>query len=132
MIPPTKTDLRELSELLAESDAVIALNTSAEIEAAIADRPVLTFRAGPEAAGQEGSLHFNYLLEHEGGFVIDAPTLEEHVRKLSAVLRGEYDLTPLREFVGRFVRPAGLEHPVAPQIASAVLELATVGTPVSV
>jgi hypothetical protein len=132
MIAPTKTDLHELAQLLAEAKAVVALNTSAEIEAAIADRPVLTFRAGPEAAGQEGSLHFKYLLEQEGGFVIDALTLEEHVQKLGAVLRGEHDLTPLREFVGRFVRPAGLEHPVAPQIASAVLELATVRTAVSV
>jgi len=132
MIAPTKTDLRELSQLLAEADAVVALNTSAEIEAAIADRPVVTFRAGPEAAGQEGSLHFKYLLEQEGGFALDAPTLEDHVQKLSAVVRGEYDPAPLRDFVERFVRPAGLEYAVAPQVASAVLELTTVGTAVSV
>ena len=132
MIAPTKTDLRELSQLLAEADAVVALNTSAEIEAAIADRPVVTFRAGPEAAGQEGSLHFKYLLEQEGGFALDAPTLEDHVQKLSAVVRGEYDPAPLRDFVERFVRPAGLEYAVAPQVASTVLELTTVGTAVSV
>ena len=132
MNAPTKSDLRELSQLLVEADAVIALNTSAEIEAAIADRPVVTFRAGPEALGQEGSLHFKYLLEQEGGFAIDAGTLEEHVEKLSAVVRGDYDPAPRRDFVERFVRPGGLAHAVAPQVASAVLELAKIGTAVSV
>src|SRR4029450_9620337 len=59
--PLPKTDPDALSRLLADVAAVVALNTSAEIEAAIAGRPVLTFRAGEEARGQEGSIHFTYL-----------------------------------------------------------------------
>ena len=62
----------------------------------------------------------------------DAGTLEEHVEKLSAVVRGDYDPAPRRDFVERFVRPGGLAHAVAPQVASAVLELAKIGTAVSV
>ncbi len=84
--PEQKVETEALAELLARADAVVALNTSAEIEAAIAGRPVLTFRAGEDAPGQEGSIHFAYLLEQNGGFVLDADTLEEHVSRLAGVL----------------------------------------------
>src|SRR4029077_19830636 len=81
LVPPSgKTDPVALSTLLLRADAAVALNTSAELEAAIAGVPVVTFRAGPDARGQEGSAHFRHLLEGEGGgFVQDAQTLEEHV-----------------------------------------------------
>ena len=125
--PQAKIEPKALSRLLAEADAVVALNTSAEIEAAIAGKPVLTFRAGPEARGQEGSIHFTYLLEQNGGFVLDALTLDEHVEKLGAVLHGDWDPEPLRLFVETFVRPNGLERPVTPLLAEAILEAASVG-----
>jgi hypothetical protein len=113
-----------LARMLADADAVVALNTSAEIEAAIAGRPVVTFRPGSgDAPGQEGSLHFKYLLESQGGFVIDSPTLDDHVRMLGAVLRGEFDGAAMSRFVERFVRPCGVEEPVAPRIAASVIEL---------
>ena len=124
--PHAKIEPDALSRLLADADAVVALNTSAEIEAAIAGRPVLTFRAGEEARGQEGSIHFTYLLEQNGGFVLDAATLEEHVDKLGAVLRGDWDPEPLRRFVERFVRPNGLDRPVTPLLAETIREAAGV------
>ena len=114
-----------LAELLARADAVVALNTSAEIEAAIAGRPVLTFRAGEDAPGQEGSIHFAYLLEQNGGFVLDAATLEEHVATARrGCSRGGTTPAPTERFVERFVRPRGLDEPVAPIVAAAALELA--------
>jgi CDP-glycerol glycerophosphotransferase (TagB/SpsB family) len=122
--PHAKIEPAALSRLLAEADAVVALNTSAEIEAAIAGKPVLTFRAGAEARGQEGSIHFTYLLEQTGGFVLDAATLDEHVEKLGAVLHGDWDPDPLRRFVESFVRPNGLDRPVTPLLASTILEAA--------
>src|SRR2546428_2224897 len=60
---------QDLFDQLSACDAVVALNTSAEIEAAILGKPVLTVRAGALAPGQEGQLHFRYLLEEHGGFV---------------------------------------------------------------
>jgi CDP-glycerol glycerophosphotransferase (TagB/SpsB family)/putative heme iron utilization protein len=126
--PDAKLEPAKLSRLLLRADVVVALNTSAEIEAAIAGRPVLTFRAGAEAHGQEGSAHFHYLLEANGGFVVDAQTLDEHVTRLAAVLRGEYDKEGARRFVERFVRPAGLTRPVVPLVASAIVELARTTT----
>jgi hypothetical protein len=112
-----------LASAATAADAVVALNTSAEIEAAIAGRPVLTFRAGADAPGQEGSGHFPYLLEANGGFVIDAPDLGEHLRLLSAVLHGRRDEVAASRAVERFVRPAGLGRPVSPLAASTLLRL---------
>jgi hypothetical protein len=114
-------DRDRLAPLLAEADAVVALNTSAELEAAVVGRPVLTFRAGAGAPGQEGSMHFRYLLEDAGGFVIDAGDLDEHVRALSRVLGGDFDAGRQRAFVERFLRPAGLDRRVSPIVASVIL-----------
>jgi hypothetical protein len=119
-----------LAQALARADAVVALNTSGELEAAIAGKPVVTFRAGELAPGQEGSVHFEYLLEQNGGFVVDARDLEEHVANLARVLGDDYDRPRLVDFVERFVRPRGLDRPVAPIVAAKILEL--VGRPARV
>jgi len=121
--PVEKVDPEALANLLARADAVVALNTSAEIEAAISGRPVLTFRGGEDAPGQEGSIHFRYLLEENGGFVLDATTLEEHVTRLAEVLAGAFDPRPAERFVERFVRPRGVDEPVAPIVAAVALHL---------
>jgi hypothetical protein len=113
-----------LATTLAGVDAVVALNTSGELEAAIAGVPVVTFRAGPDAPGQEGSIHFEYLLERNGGFVVDSHDLDEHVDNLRRALHGEHDLVGQRAFVERFVRPLGIERAVSPILAARILELA--------
>jgi hypothetical protein len=111
-----------LARALAGVDAVVALNTSGELEAAIAGLPVVTFRAGAGAPGQEGSVHFRYLLEQNGGFVIDSRDLDEHVQNLARVLRGEHDRERQRAFLESFVRPHGLDRPVSPVVADMILE----------
>ena len=111
-LPGAKIETARLSQLLVDADAVVALNTSAEIEAAITGTPVLTFRAGDDARGQEGSLHFRYLLEEHGGFVARRTGhLPTHVEQLAAVLRGAHDPEPARSFVESFVRPRGARPP---------------------
>jgi hypothetical protein len=112
----------ELARTLTAADAVVALNTSGELEAAIAGLPVITFRAGAAAPGQEGSIHFEYLLEQNGGFVIDSLDLDEHVRKLGDVLRNGHDAERQRAFVESFVRPCGLDRPVSPAVADTILQ----------
>jgi hypothetical protein len=128
--PRAKVDQPALARLLARADVAVALNTSAEIEAAIAGCPVVTFRAGQEAPGQEGSVHFSYLLSGSGGFVEDSPSLDTHATRLAAVLRGEYDRTGTERFVESFVRPLGVDRPVSPIVASAILELVSAADPV--
>ncbi|HZO61951.1 MAG TPA: hypothetical protein VFB35_03120 [Gaiellaceae bacterium] len=128
-MPGAKIESATLADLLVRADAAVALNTSAEIEAAIAGTPVLTFRAGDEARGQSGSLHFHYLLEGRGGFTIDSRTLEGHVERLAGVLRGDHDPEPARRFVESFVRPLGLDRPVTPVLAETILRHASTPVP---
>jgi hypothetical protein len=120
--PARKLEPDRLAALLLDADVVVALNTSAELEAVLAGVPVVTFRAGERAPGQEGSAHFEYLLEQHGGFVIDSRNLDDHIENLARVLSGDVDTQRLRSFAESFVRPAGLELPVSPLIAAAVLE----------
>ncbi len=98
------------------------------IEAAIVGKSVLTVLA-PEFA-QEGTLHFHYLLEENGGFLNVASSLEEHLSQLGGVLdREDSDAQQRLRFVESFVRPHGLDRPATPILADAVEELA--GLPVS-
>jgi hypothetical protein len=129
--PRAKVEHATLARLLGRADVVVALNTSAEIEAAIAGCPVVTFRAGADAPGQEGSLHFSYLLTASDGFVVDSPSLESHTRRLGAVLRGDFDRGAIDRFVERFVRPRGIDAMVSPIVAATVVDLIAAGRPVA-
>ena len=109
-------------ECLFHSAAVIGLNTSAEIEAGIVGRPVLTVKADTDVVdGQVGTLHFHYLLESNGGFVRYAGTLDEHLRQLESTLAGQGpDAGRIRAFIHEFVRPAGLDRPASAVLADAI------------
>jgi hypothetical protein len=110
---------------LFHSAAVVGINTSAMIEAAIIGRPVCTLLA-PEFAGtQEGTIHFHHLLPQNGGFLRIAATLAEHVAQLAEVLEcPETAAAETARFVGSFIRPLGIERPATPIFADAVEELA--------
>ena len=49
------------------SAAVVGINTSAMIEAAIIGRPVFSMLAEEFAGTQEGTIHFHHLLPENGG-----------------------------------------------------------------
>jgi hypothetical protein len=108
---------------LAHSAAVVGINTTAMIEAAVIGKSVLTVLA-PEL-GQESTLHFHYLREENGGFLHVASSLDEHAEQLGRVLedRAE-DAEQRRRFVESFVRPHGLDRPATPIFADAIEELA--------
>jgi len=108
-------------DALHHSAAVVGLNTSAALEAAIVGRPVFTLLAGEDAAnGQDSTLHFHYLLERNGGCVSLSSSFDEHVRQLAAALAGTDHGPRLRAFAKNFVRPAGLDVPAATVLASAI------------
>jgi hypothetical protein len=113
-----------LFDTVHHSAAVVGLNTSAELEAGIVGRPVLTILAGEHAEGQQGTIHFRYLLKERGGFVEVAPDFDSHRRQLGAAVRGEYDAAAIRAFIEHFVRPHGWTQPVTPLLVSAIEELA--------
>ena len=114
--------MQGLYECIAHSAAVVGLNTSAELEAAIVGKPVYTVLAGDgDADGQASTLHFHYLLEREGGFVRAADGLDEHIAQLDAgvgVAIGPG--AAIRRFVGEFLRPLGIDRPVSPLLAEAL------------
>lgn len=125
---PTVHGDQSLYDELYHSAAVVGLNTSAQIEAAIVGRPVYTFSADELAPGQKGSTHFSYLLTDRGGFVEHAATLDEHVDQLSRGVGGAFDVQKLRRFTESFVRPAGLDRPATPILAGGIIDLARGGS----
>jgi hypothetical protein len=123
---PTAPDFRrDYFDSLYYCAAVVGINTSAQIEAAIVGRPVFTIRSQEFAHAQGGTLHFQYLV-NEGGAVRVADSLEEHASQLGALLSGSPDASrDARAFVRAFVRPHGRDVPVAPVFARTIGELAT-------
>jgi hypothetical protein len=110
--------------------AVVGINTSAMIEAAIVGRPVCSILADEFAGTQEGTVHFHYLLPENGGCVRIAATLDEHVRQLSDRLRDPAaSRAETERFVSHFIRPHGLDRPATPIFADAVERLAASPAP---
>jgi hypothetical protein len=121
----TPEALAEFYDSIAHSSAVIGINTTAMIEAAIVGKPVLTILE-PKFA-QEGTLHFHHLLEENGGFLHAASSLDEHLAQLRCVLdEGDEDTERRRRFVESFVRPRGIDRPAAPIFADELEALAHV------
>jgi hypothetical protein len=121
--PVVRERAQDLYDQLYASDAVVSLNTSAEIEAAIVGRPVLTIEVGDRAPGQEGSVHYRYLLAEEGGFVEQSSTLDMHLEQLARALVDDPLADVRRRFLETFVRPLGLDRPAGPVLADAILQV---------
>src|SRR4030095_2334475 len=64
--------------------AVVGINTSAMIEAAIVGRPVFSIETPQFAGTQGGTLHYRHLLPENGGFLRVASSLGEHVQQLES------------------------------------------------
>ena len=107
------------------SDAVVGLNTSAFIEAGIVGSPVMAILPDEFRPNQEGTLHFQYLID--GGLLTVSRSLDEHAAQLASILAGDTAniLRRQRDFVRAFVRPQGLEVPATAVMADAVEELGT-------
>ncbi len=109
---------------LAHAAAVVGVNTSVMIEAAIVGRSVLTLLDPDFAATQEGTLHFHYLLRENGGFLEIARSLDEHREQLGRCWRAAKRSASGQRFIGSFVRPHGVDVAAAPLVAAAIAELA--------
>ncbi len=105
--PIDEENRADFFDSLYHSAAVVGINTSAMIEAAIIGRPVFSLLAEEFAGTQEGTIHFHHLLPENGGFLRIASTIDEHVRQLSDRLR---DPEAARAETQRFVAQL---HPAA-------------------
>jgi hypothetical protein len=126
--PVEETSRNGFYDSLHHSAAVVGINTSAMIEAAILGRPVLSLRTTEFAGTQEGTLHFHYLLPENGGFLRVAATLDEHVAQLAHALgHAEAMRAETARFVGSFIRPHGVDASCTPRVADAIETLGRAG-----
>jgi hypothetical protein len=103
------------------SCAVVGINTTAMVESAIVGRPVLSLVTPKFSRGQEGTLHFRQISAETGGIVRVARSIEEHAAQLAEAVDPSADgAAELRAFAERFVRPHGLDRPVAPLVVAAI------------
>tara|TARA_R110000850_G_scaffold125586_16_gene244066 strand:- start:1777 stop:3138 length:1362 start_codon:yes stop_codon:yes gene_type:complete len=106
------------------SAGAIGVNTSAMLEVAIADKPCITVIDKRYESAQAGMGHFRHMLD--GGFLQVAHSYGEAASCLGAILQGHDRLQDARrQFVARFVRPCGLNEPVAGILAHAIVSGAT-------
>jgi hypothetical protein len=110
------------------SAAIVGLNTSALVEAAILDRPVYTVLAPEFSENQEGTFHFHYLLNIGDGFLQASRSLEEHARQIAGAFAGAPPAN--RRFVAEFIRPHG--RPATEVFAAAVEALVAAPAPPAV
>jgi hypothetical protein len=108
--------------------AAVGINTTAQIEAGIQDRPVFTVGSDEHEGTQEGTLHFEYLVSEGGGLARHARSLEQHVTQLAGAFdRDDAEQQRRRAFVQAFVRPFGLDQAATPRLADGVEALGRLG-----
>jgi len=106
------------------SSAVVGLCTTVFLEAAIIGRPVLTMQLPAYRMHQDGMVHFQYLLNVEGGLLHTAPDVTSHLSHLAQVMKGDGSREERnRRFLTAFVRPGGLGSPSTPRFVEAVERL---------
>jgi hypothetical protein len=110
---------------LHHASVAVALNTTAMIDAAIFGKPVCTIELPELTKGQRGTVHFEYLMTIEEGFVRTAATLDEHVAMLGELVRRDPSERDERSdrFVQAFVRPHGLDVTPADVFSEEMLRL---------
>ena len=117
-----------LYDSLFHAAAVVGLNTSAMIEAGILGKSVHTIQSPEFAGGQEQTLHFHYLLSRNSGLVDVAEDLPQHVQQVAEAMRHpDAGRERSLRFIESFVRPKGIDRPVAPIMADEIEHVAAIG-----
>ena len=126
--PVNEADRQDYFDSLFHSEAVVGVNTTAMIEAAIVGRTVHAVLADEFQDTQGGTLHFQYLLSENGGFLRVATSLPEHAAQLAETLANpDVGGEACARFVGAFIRPHGINVQATPVLADALERLAASG-----
>ena len=126
--PDTREQRAALYNCIFHALAVVGLNTTLFLEAAILDVPcvALRFPAGDAPAVSTSFVHFGYLLD--GRFLHVAADEREAAAFVHRIAADGDDLASQRRtFVNTFVRPHGLGRPAADIAADRVLAIAGEG-----
>ncbi|NOT26961.1 MAG: hypothetical protein HOP16_12750 [Acidobacteria bacterium] len=122
-VPVDARSKTDYFDSLFHATAVVGLNTSAMIEAAIVGKPVHTVLLPEFRDSQEGTVHFHYLLNGPNAVLRASRSLEDHERQLADVLEGrDTDADRSARFVRHFVRPG------APDVSATVRFVETLET----
>ncbi|MDX9702296.1 MAG: hypothetical protein RBU23_04525 [Candidatus Auribacterota bacterium] len=125
--PLTDQSISNFYDSIYHSWAVVGINTSAMIESAIIGRPILTIMAQELNGSQSNTLHFHYLLRENGGFLLVAENLREHIRQLENIVNGDKSLhASMLDFVEKFIRPNGLKTDCVPIVADEIEKLSAI------
>jgi hypothetical protein len=116
MMPLDEDAKQAYFESIHHSSAVVGVNTSGMIEAAIVGRRSFTVAVPEFALGQEGTLHFAYL----SPMLTRAATFDEQFAQLAAELERPSSRETFAPFVRDFVRPRGLDAPATPALVEAI------------
>ncbi|MEJ7892755.1 MAG: hypothetical protein WKF94_08940 [Solirubrobacteraceae bacterium] len=117
-------DNNNYADSILHAAAVVGINTSVLVEAAVAGRPVLTVLDDDFAATQVGTRHFAHLSDRRDGVLAVARNLDEHGAQLAAALAEPASgAARRRAFTERFIRPHGLDVPAAPLVADVLEQL---------
>jgi hypothetical protein len=129
-VPVDASSKTDYFDSLYHAAAVVGLNTSAMIEAAILGRPVHTVLLPEFHDSQEGTVHFHYLLHGQDALLRATRSLDAHARDLSDVLEGRNaDPGRAARFVRAFVRPAPIDIPATTRFVDALEKLSASPAP---
>lgn len=123
--PDSDAGRRRLHGVVGHATAVIGLNTSMFIEAAISGRPVIAIALDDEVDSDRdpsSMVHFEHLLN--GKFLDRVATPEHAAARLAELMSGKDPHHDARAtFVEYFVRPLGVERPAAEVVAERLTSL---------
>ena len=129
-LPTDAQSQADYFDSLYHADAIVGLNTSVMIEAAILGRPVHTILLPEFRDSQEGTVHFHYLLSGPDSPLRSSRSFAEHTGQLAAVLDGtDLDRSQSQKFVHAFVRPRGLDVAATSVFVDAVEALGAEAAP---
>ena len=121
--PDTSAELQLFYDSLFYASAAVGVNTSAMIDAIIFDKPVIALLAPQYKETQSQTQHFQQLLQYD--VVERAITVEECIKRIKDIDEGRDTRKEKRStFVREFIRPQGLEKPVAEIIADEIEKMA--------
>jgi len=132
-VPVDASSKTDYFDSLFHATAVVGLNTSAMIEAAILGRSVHTVLLPEFHGSQEGTVHFHYLLTGPDALLHAARSLDAHASDLAQVLEGrDTDPTRSARFVRAFVRPGAPDRRATDRVVDTLETLAASPAPAPV
>jgi hypothetical protein len=128
--PDSLDSRQEYYETLRHSVAVMGVNTSAFLDAAVMDKPCVTAVTKQYRGTQSGRGHFAHLVQ--GDFIEMAQSLESAAVVIGGIVAGaDAKAAQRRAFVESFLRPHGLQHNASQVFAQAVKHIAEREAPLS-